>query len=239
MTRKTGLLMALGVLLGLGLTGRVALQAQIPPQSPFPSNALRYDIKDALARPYDFPFAKPTSLEKVREHLSRTLKAPVVFDRAALDRRDIHPEDEVTLELKGVRLKTGLKLLLDQVGMSYRVVAEDNLLVITDSDGADDPLERIWAELRSLHRDLHDIQDAVDDLLDARGDDGEHRLHKPTIIEEMPGDQPEGAPGADHPTAPKAAPRKTPHDQPPGTEEDPRPAPTRIPLSGRRRIPAV
>ncbi len=226
MARRTGLLMASGLLLGLGIVGR----AQIASPPTAPSSAARHDLLEALARPYDFPFAKPTALEKVREHLSRTLKAPVVLDLAALDRRDIHPEDPVTLELKGARLKTGLKLLLDQLGLSYRVVDEDNLLIITDSEGASDPLERIWSELRSLHRDLHDVQDAVDDLLDARGDEGEPRLHKPTIIEEMPGDQPSGAA--------KSAPRAKPNTNPdaPAIGDDPRPATPRIPLSGRRRV---
>ncbi len=245
MNRNTVLLIVAGVLAGVVLGGRAALRAQFP-ANPLPSaetaargTAPQYDVKDALSRPYDFPFAKPTSLEKIREHLSRTLNAPVVFDKAALDRRDIHVEDEVALELKGVRLKTGLKLLLDQVGMTYRVVVEDNLLVITDSEGADDPLERIWAELRSLHRDLHDVQDAVDDLLDAQGDEGggEHRLRKPTIIEEMPGEEPAAAPGEAHPSAPRSAPRARPET--PGGEGNPRPAPSRIPLGGRRRVASV
>ena len=92
------------------------------------------------------------------------------------------------LELEGVRLKTGLKLLLDQVGLTYRVVAEDNLMIITDQEGSEDPADRIWAELRALHRDLHAVQDAVDDLTDYLGRrSGEGaRVRKPTIIEEMP-----------------------------------------------------
>ncbi len=34
----------------------------------------------------------------------------------------------VQLELDGVRLKTGLKLLLDQVGLTHQVIAEDKLV---------------------------------------------------------------------------------------------------------------
>src|SRR5262249_28179550 len=83
----------------------------------------------AMQRPFTLPFATPTSLSDVCEYLRKTLKAPVVLDRAALDRLEIEPEDEVQLQLEGVRLKTGLKLLLDQVGMTYQVIAEDNLLV--------------------------------------------------------------------------------------------------------------
>jgi len=145
-------------------------------------------IQEALLRPYRFPFSRPTSLENVCAHLRNTLSAAVVLDLAALDRKSVEPEATVQLELEGVRLRTGLKLLLDQVGLTYRVVAEDNLMIITDQEGADDPADRIWAELRALHRDLHDVQDAVDALRDSlRVEGGEGpRVRKPTIIEEMP-----------------------------------------------------
>ena len=121
-------------------------------------------IQEALLRPYRFPFSRPTSLEQVCSHLKETLKGSVVLDLAALDRKSVEPEETVQLELEGVRLKTGLKLLLDQVGLTYRVVAEDNLMIITDQEGSEDPADRIWAELRALHRDLHAVQDAFDDL---------------------------------------------------------------------------
>ena len=51
----------------------------------------------------------------------------VMLDIAALGRQDIEPEETVQLELEGVRLKTGLKLLLDQAGRPTRVhwTAED------------------------------------------------------------------------------------------------------------------
>ena len=126
-------------------------------------------MQDALLKPYHFRFGRPTSLADVKERLARDLGAIVVLDLAALDRLEIEPEDTVTLELEGVRLKTGLRLLLDQVGLTYRVVAEDNLLVLTDKEGADDPLERVMAELHELHRDVHDVQDAIDDLREVMG----------------------------------------------------------------------
>ena len=45
-----------------------------------------------------------------------------MLDLAALDRQGVEPDEAVQLELEGVRLKTGLKLLLDQVGpdLSHR-----------------------------------------------------------------------------------------------------------------------
>jgi hypothetical protein len=149
-------------------------------------------VQDALERPFDLPFKTPTRLDEVCRVLQASLGAPVVLDRAALDRREIRPEDSVELELKGVRLKTGLKLLLDQVGLTYRVVTEDNLLIVTDDEGSDNPLDRVFAELRALHRDLHTVQDSVDELRAALGLDDGPKIRKPTIIEdplETPGEK--------------------------------------------------
>jgi hypothetical protein len=191
------------------------------------------NVQDVLLRPYRFSFSRPTPLSQVCVHLRQTLKVPVVLDLAALGRQDVEPEDTVQLELDGVRLKTGLKLLLDQVGLTYHVVAEDNLLIITDRNGSEDPLDRIWTELHALHRDLHDVQDAVDDLTDAIGGEaGEGpRVRKPTIIEEIPEkdrDKPEGVPAK-----PEAHGRKPNGALAPAPV--PRATPSQIPLRGPRR----
>jgi hypothetical protein len=189
-------------------------------------------LQVALLRPYHFPFARPTPLFQVCAHLKQTLKAEVVLDLAALGRQDVDPDDPVQLELDGVRLKTGLKLLLDQVGLTFHVVAEDNLMIITDLEGADDPADRILSELKALHRDLHALQDDVDELREFVGDDRQGgRVRKPTIIEEMPdveGEKP--AAGPDKQANPRAKPGGV--DSPPTGE---RPAPARVPLHGPRR----
>jgi hypothetical protein len=188
-------------------------------------------LQDALLRPYRFPFARPTPLFEVCAHLKQTLKSAVVLDLAALDRQDVEPDDPVQLELEGVRLKTGLKLLLDQVGLTYRIVAEDNLMIITDSEGSDDPIDRILSQLQALHRDLHALQDDVDELRElVEGDRPAGRVRKPTIIEELPevdGQKPavvpENTPGSTH--------QKPGADLPAGA----RPAAPRVPLHGPRR----
>ncbi len=123
-------------------------------------------IQEALLKPLDIPFEQETTLEEVRQYLAKALGAQVVLDRAALDRLELVPDDTVQLELKGVRLKVGLSLLLDQVGLAYRIEPEDNLLILTDPEGSDDPARRVLAELKSLHREMHDLQDSVDDLRD-------------------------------------------------------------------------
>ncbi len=117
--------------------------------------------------------------------------------------------------------------------MTYRVVPEDNLLIITDKEGSEDPAELIWAELRALHRDLHEVQDSIDDLrelLDGEGGDGP-RVHKPTIIEEMPEDGRESAPRPSEKPGSDAKKRQGTEATPPNTK----PAPSRVPLAGPRR----
>jgi hypothetical protein len=151
-----------------------------------------------LHRPLSIPFGTPARLDEVCRHLGRILRAPVVLDKAALDRHELKPDDTVQLELEGVRLKTGLKLLLDQVGLTYRVVPEDNLLIVTDQEGAEDPVERVLAELKALHRDVHALQDEVDYLREDLGlDEGGPKMRKPTIIEEKPEEKAGEKPGAE------------------------------------------
>ena len=129
-------------------------------------------------------------LTEVAQRLGRELGAPVVLDLAALDRQEIEARrDGQARARRASGSRPGLKLLLDQVGLTYRVVAEDNLLILTDNEGSEDPVEQMLAELQELHRDVHDLQDAVDELRDALGTSGPRegaRVRKPTIIEEVP-----------------------------------------------------
>ncbi len=143
--------------------GRGPVRAKAEPAEPRNAGV---SVQDALLRPLDLPFAQETTLEEVRQYLGKALGAQVVLDRGALDRLDLAADDTVQIDLKGVRLKVGLALLLDQVGMAFRVEPEDNLLILTDPQGSDDANKRMQAELKSLHRELHDLQDSVDDLLD-------------------------------------------------------------------------
>jgi len=205
-----------GVLVGMAASTWVALRAQIqtepkdrpppvaqhravePKAEPANAGARKSaepevepsSIQQAMLRVYRLPFTRPTSLEEVRAHLKKTLNVPVVLDLAALGRQALTPDDTVRLELDGVRLKTGLQLLLDQVGLTYRVVSEDDLLILTDREGSEDPLTKIRAEIRELHRDVHTIQDSIDDLTDLLIPEGlDLKMRKPTMIEELPESQ--------------------------------------------------
>jgi len=181
-----------------------------PEPAPAVSTTAKASLQDALLRPYSFAFDKPTTLSEVSRRLTADLGGPVVLDLAALERLELKPDDSVELKLKGVRLKTGLKLLLDQQGLTFRLIPEDNLLILTDKEGADDPIDKVWTEVSHLHRDVHDIQNMVEDLHDLSGPgeldpDGGPRLRQPTIVEEMP-EAPGGAPAPDAGPKPEARP---------------------------------
>jgi hypothetical protein len=155
-----------------------------------PVRGSRVSLDEAMTRPFTFPFRDETTLESVVKLLQKELGANVVLDLAGLRRAEIVPEDHVKLDLKDVRLKTGLKLLLDQVGLTYKIVLEDNLLIITDERGTEDPTTRILLELKELHRDIHNLQDSVEDLSRSIVPVEENpAVRKPTIIEEMPAEK--------------------------------------------------
>lgn len=236
MRRLNVLFVVAGLLVGLVAASHLPLRAQgngkpagdaaarTPPVVFGPAKELTGpSIQDALLRPYHFRFGRAATLNEVAQRLSQDLGSPVVLDLAALERQDLKPEDTVKLEIAGIRLRTGLKLLLDQVRLTVRVVPEDNLLILTDHEGSDDPIERVMAELHELHRDVHDIQDSLDEVRELTGLQGPEgaRVRKPTIIEEMPENQdlkpneqdgagkpvPKLDPGVKPPSSPSSRPR--------------------------------
>ncbi len=215
MTRRNLLYVVVGLILGMIGSTHLPLHAQKPADAVATTASTaegKVSLQEALLRPYTFAFDKPTPLGEVANRLTDDLGGAVVLDLAALERLDVKRSDTVELALQGARLKTGLKLLLDQHGLTYHVVAEDNLLIITDQEGAEDPIEKVWAELDHIHRDIHDIQDGVEELRELSGvdADGGPHLRRPTIIEDMPGAIP------NDPAAPGAVPGPI-----PGTDEAP------------------
>ncbi|QEH36785.1 hypothetical protein OJF2_53700 [Aquisphaera giovannonii] len=205
MRRTNVLLVVAGLMVGMAVAAHWPLRAQPDAGAGArPSSKPSGSLQDALLKPYDFRFSRPTSLTEVAARLSQDLGGPVVLDLAALDRLEVKPGDSVQLDLRGVRLKTGLKLLLDQAGLSFRVVPEDNLMILTDKEGAEDPIDRVNQEVRELHRDIHEVQDTLDEVLDSLGGTSEEgaRVRKPTIIEEMPA-EPDAKPKEEMPV-PKA-----------------------------------
>jgi hypothetical protein len=184
-----------GLVVGLGLVAAFRAPAQAPAPvaiAPVSVAPVSGSIQDALLRAIDMPFAADTTLERVVAHLREKTGARVVLDIAALDRLEITDRATVRLQIDGVRLKTALRLMLDQLSMTYRVEPEDNLLILTDVRGAEETNERILREIEDLHFEVRDLQDAVMELLDVMFE-GAPEVKNPTIREGAPGDPiPEG-----------------------------------------------
>jgi hypothetical protein len=198
--RLFALAVATSILVGIWLANHGPIRAQDGDPAVRKAEARKTrHISDAMFQPIRLPFAEDTSLEGVAAYLRKELGVNVVLDRAALDRHEIQPTDTVKLELADVRLKTGLKLLLDQVGLTTKIVPEDNLLIITDKEESEQSIDRVLDEIKALHRDVHSLQDDVRDLRNlveaAPVEEGpEARMRKPTIIEEKPGPQDDAKP---------------------------------------------
>ncbi|MFO0956364.1 MAG: hypothetical protein U0800_02725 [Isosphaeraceae bacterium] len=143
-------------------------------------------LEELLERKLSVPFREEAPLSEVAAHLARELKVRVVLDPAAMARLDVLPGSLIRLDLEGaIRLRTALPLLLDQLGMTYRFVDEDDLLVLTDAKGLGDPFRQVMEELRDLHRDVHDLQDAVEEIYGILDEPEEvPKAHHPKIVKE-------------------------------------------------------
>lgn len=165
---------SVALLVGGLAAGCWAMRAQVGPADGELATASSFggirqaEVDALLETPVPMSFREPTPLSRVADHLARSLRLRVVLDPAALARLDLLPEDPVQLDLDGtLRLRTALPLLLDQLGLTYRFDLADRLLILTDASGAGDPRRQALDELRDLHRDVHDLQDLVEDLYDA------------------------------------------------------------------------
>ena len=91
-------------------------------------------IKAELDNPTQFDFLE-MPLNHAMEYLSDFHEIAIVIDRRALEEVDLDPESTlVTASLKGVTLKEGLRVLLDEHNLSY--VQKGSLLFITTKPNA-------------------------------------------------------------------------------------------------------
>ena len=69
--------------------------------------------------------------------------------------------------------------------------------IVVDIGRAGETLHRVLAELKSLHRDVHDLQDAVEELYQALvpGEEEGPQMRSPTIIEDVPSASDRSRPG--------------------------------------------
>jgi hypothetical protein len=98
-----------------------------------------------LDEPISMSFANETPLEDVLKYIKSATQGPndtgiaIYVDPVGLNEAEKTLTSPVTLDLEGVPLKTTLRLLLKQLGMTYTV--KDGLLTITSESSEDQPTE--------------------------------------------------------------------------------------------------
>ena len=98
---------------------------------PRPS-AIEQRIAEALEKPTTLVFEEE-SLKDIFQFLQDLHKISIFFDRRELEGLDIFPNEEtVTINLTGLTLRSGLRLLLDQLGLDYTI--QNDVLTITSAD---------------------------------------------------------------------------------------------------------
>jgi hypothetical protein len=102
-------------------------------------------ILEKLEEPISMSFANETPLEDVLKYIKAATQGPndtgipIYVDPVGLNEAEKTMTSPVTLDLEGVPLKTTLRLLLKQLGLTYTV--KDGLLTITSESSEDQPTE--------------------------------------------------------------------------------------------------
>jgi hypothetical protein len=117
-------------------------------------------IKQALAHPLisaGMEFTD-TSLEEVVSQLQDDYQMPIQLDLPALDNAGLGPDEPLTISLRGISLRSALRLLLKQIQLTY--IIQDEVLIITTPEEAE-------AQLSVCVYDVGDLIGAKGQALDA------------------------------------------------------------------------
>jgi len=152
------------ILLAAAATSPARSSAADRPRIPFypePSSTTMR-IYRALQEKTDFQFTD-TPLTDALSFLKDYHQVTIWVDVAAMQDRGIDPTAPVSLELSGITLRSGLKLLLEPKGLSY--VVEDEVLKITTAEAATShQLTRIYPvhDLASSSEELKSLSEAIE-----------------------------------------------------------------------------
>jgi hypothetical protein len=103
-------------------------------------------INDKLEQPLSMPFANETPLEDVLKYISQNTQGPnddgiqIHVDPIGLEDASATMQSTVRINLEGVPLKRSLKIMLDQLDLTYTV--QDGLLFISWKGAEDLPTDR-------------------------------------------------------------------------------------------------
>jgi hypothetical protein len=111
-----------------------AAKAHVP-NAPYLPSAAELRIREELARPTEFDF-NDTPLSDGIDFLRDKHGIEIQFDIKELSENGVKKDAPVTLAVKGVSLRSALRLLLLQLSNSATFVVSDEVLLITTRDGA-------------------------------------------------------------------------------------------------------
>jgi hypothetical protein len=140
------------------------------PSNPVPNSMVPWRnvkaIEDALAGPTEMVFVE-TPLQDVVDYLKERHRIEIKIDNKALSDVGIGTDSPVTIDVKGVSLRSALKLMLRELSLTWTI--QDEVLMITTPEEADNYLTTQLYDVADLVvcRDDHDqLWDDYDTLID-------------------------------------------------------------------------
>jgi len=83
-----------------------------------------------------------TPLKSAIQYISQQHGIPIIMDARALEDESLTGEEEITLVLSGIKLKSALKLMLENVGgVALTYIIEDEVMKITSQTAADEKMQ--------------------------------------------------------------------------------------------------
>jgi hypothetical protein len=116
-------------------------------------------IVHALEQPVPMTFPKPTPLSDVLKYVSLTTATstypgiPIYVDPIGLQEAEQSPSSTVSIDLRGIPLKTTLRLCLNQRGLDY-IVKQGFLMVTSAEDVTPPPAADIFWYAAIQHREM-------------------------------------------------------------------------------------
>ena len=136
------------------------------PVQPMPIRVGAAAIEDALSSTTQFEFTE-TPLQEVIDTLKERHKIEIQIDSKALTDVGIGSDTSVTVNLKGVSLRSALNLMLKELNLTWTI--QDEVLLITTPEEADNELfVKVYdvADLVECRDERNQLSDDYDTLID-------------------------------------------------------------------------
>jgi hypothetical protein len=135
------------------------------------ANAVRMTAKErAIMQALDSPVSvdfKDSPLDAALEYLRTVTGQPIIVDPGALDAAGVTYETKVTLRVKGVGLRTVLRKVLGELGLTY-VVMDEAIQVITPQQARAMTVTRVYYIGNLITGDWFDTWFGLDEVVAAR-----------------------------------------------------------------------